>query len=521
MVGRHAVIRRGYRVARGIARDGSRSITALLAGMVCLSVLTSVLIVGFLAWRADADANRLAAISISGAIDRERSRISNEAYINAHWDDAYAHAYGSMRDPWIRSQWGTPIGRSYVIDAHGRTLFAHLPEGHEPPLAQLIGSRTLAALLARIPATEADVRKRGDATVLLGQAGGAAALIAFSPIVREKGPATLDRSSYRIFVDIRMLDRALLAEWGKGFGLQDLQWLAAAGGEPNEASTDVRDWSGRRVGTITWTRLTPATAAIRELMPVFAFCMALFVAVAAVIARRVHSLNQELKAQSQAAAKAVRQEQEARMLADSDVLTGLYNRRRFDADLEAVVLPANVNALTIGLVDLDHFKMVNDTFGHHVGDCLLVEVAQRLGAAAGTDATLYRIGGDEFAMIARMGPDAAVRLAGRLCAAMTVPVQIGDQQVRVGASIGLGAYAEADLSSVELAERADQALYYTKREKPGGAVLFSSELERRVGERRQISCVSGGAGSLLEKEALADDARARAVGRVAIGAFEA
>jgi diguanylate cyclase (GGDEF)-like protein len=391
-----------------------------------------------------------------------------------------------MRESWILSQWGTPIGRSYVIDALGRTLFAHLPEGHEPPLAQLIGSRTLSALLAHIPVTEADVRTRGDATVLLGKAGERAALIAFSPIVREKGPATLDRSSYRIFVDIRLLDRDLLAEWAKGFGLQNLRWLGGAKVKPNEASTDVRDWSGRRVGRITWTRLTPATAAIRELMPVFALCMALFLAVAAVIARRVQSLNRELKAQSQAAAKAARQEQEARILADSDVLTGLYNRRRFYADLEEAVLPANVNALTVGLVDLDHFKMVNDTFGHHAGDCLLVEVAQRLSEAAGTHATLYRIGGDEFAMIVRMGPEAAVRLAGRLCAAVTVPVQIGDRQVSVEASIGLGAFAEADLSSVELAEHADQALYYTKREKPGRAVLFSSELERRVGERRQI-----------------------------------
>ncbi|MFK4985722.1 hypothetical protein ACI4B7_28260, partial [Klebsiella pneumoniae] len=82
-------------------RAGSTSNAALLSVLICLSVLTSVLIVNFLVSYADDQADRLAAISISGAIDRERSRISNETYINAHWNDAFNHAYGSMDDPWI------------------------------------------------------------------------------------------------------------------------------------------------------------------------------------------------------------------------------------------------------------------------------------------------------------------------------------------------------------------------------------------------------------------------------------
>lgn len=476
----YAGLVKAYRFALRVTRAGSTSNTALLTVLVCLSVITSLLIVGILVSRADENADQLAAVSISGAIDRERSRISNEAYINAHWDDAFAHAYGSMQDPWIGSQWGTPIGLSYVIDAQGRTLFAHLPTGRNPPLGELIGSRMLEALLARVPDNEAAVRRRGDAVVLIGKAGGMPALVAFSPIVRERGPATLEKSSYRVFVDIRLLDHRLLEEWAKGFGLQGLRWLRVGRGSRDEASTDVHDWSGVRIGTIAWKRLAPGSLAVRELLPIIGLCITLFLAIAAMIARRVRSLSRELTVQSHTAAEAGRQEREARLLADSDGLTGLYNRRRFYADLEIATTPANLNAMTVGLVDLDRFKSVNDTFGHLVGDRLLVEIARLLRDTAAHDATLYRIGGDEFAMILRLDAEAALRLAERMCTTVAAPMRICDRQVSVGASIGLEAFVDAELSPVELAKRADHALYHAKREKPGHAVQFSPELERRV-----------------------------------------
>ncbi len=471
---------KSYRFVLRIMRAVKASHTALLTTLVFLAVLTSSLIVGFLVLRANENADRLAAVSISGAIDRERSRISNEAYINAHWEDAFAHAYGSMQDPWIVSQWGTPIGLSYVIDAHGRTLFAHLPNGREPPLAELIGPRMLKALLASVPDNEAAVRRRGDAVVLIGKAGGIPALIAFSPIVREKGLPTLDKSSYRVFVDIRLLDHKLLEEWAKGFGLQDLQWLPDGKASRDEASTDVRDWSGARIGTIAWKRLAPGSLAVRELLPIICLCITLFLTVAAMIARRVRSLNKELTVQSRTAVEAGRQEREARLLADIDGLTGLYNRRRFYADLESAVTPANLNAMAVGLVDLDRFKAVNDTFGHLVGDRLLVEIARLFRDTAEPFATIYRIGGDEFAMILMLDAEEALKLAERMCTIVAAPMRICDRQVTVGASIGIEAFADAELSPVELAKRADHALYHAKRESPGHAAQFSPELGRRV-----------------------------------------
>jgi diguanylate cyclase (GGDEF)-like protein len=171
---------------------------------------------------------------------------------------------------------------------------------------------------------------------------------------------------------------------------------------------------------------------------------------------------------------------ENRQMADSDALTGLHNRRRFYSDLSEAAHPARIGAMAVGLIDLDRFKPVNDTFGHHVGDQLLVEIAQRLSTAAGDAAALYRIGGDEFAMIMRQDAVSAMRLAEYMCSAIAAPVQVGDRQVSVGASIGVAPFADAQLSSAELAEHADHALYHAKREMTGRAVLFSPEIERRV-----------------------------------------
>lgn len=302
---------------RRSSRRAGRSITGLLLALVLLAISTAIVSIAFLTWRADADANRLAAVAVSGAIDRERARISNEAYINAHWNDAVTHAYGSMDDPWIQSQWGTPIGRAYVIDAAGRTLFAHLPEGNPPPLDRMISRETFAALLRRLPQTEGAVRARGDATVLIAQFGGRPALIAFSPIVREDGPATLDRTSYRTFVDIFILDDEALAEWSRGFGLTNLRWVARDRRGRSDAVLDLKDWNGGYLGTIAWTPLTPAIAAIRALLPIFALCMTLFLGVAWLVVRRVRQLNRELAVRSSLAAEAAARQEEARRTAES------------------------------------------------------------------------------------------------------------------------------------------------------------------------------------------------------------
>lgn len=292
----------------------------LLLGLASVAFLSSALVIGFLIRHNDADANKLAATTIAGAVDRERSRVSNETFINAHWDDAAAHVYGVMDPRWIHSNYGTPIARNYIIDAAGRTLFGHLPQAHVPPLDRMISPEALRELLRLVPPTEAAVRKRNDATVLLTRFGGSPALVAFSPIVREQGPARLNRGNYRIFVDIRLIDDHLLAEWSSGFSLPNLRRVTGAPADGSDPSTDLVDWRGRPVASIAWSRLTPGVNAFRAILPVILGCALLFVAISVALIRRVLSLSMDLEIKSQVAEQAAIEQQSARLAAENALI---------------------------------------------------------------------------------------------------------------------------------------------------------------------------------------------------------
>jgi diguanylate cyclase (GGDEF)-like protein len=119
--------------------------------------------------------------------------------------------------------------------------------------------------------------------------------------------------------------------------------------------------------------------------------------------------------------------------------------------------------VAVAFCDLDDFKPINDSFGHHVGDEVLVEVADRLRACLRTGDELARVGGDEFTVLLRNVPDeqAAQHVADRLLAALKLPFEIQGETADVGLSVGI-ALAESGCAADELIGRADEALYRVK-----------------------------------------------------------
>ncbi len=172
-------------------------------------------------------------------------------------------------------------------------------------------------------------------------------------------------------------------------------------------------------------------------------------------------------------------------LAHTDSLTGLPNRRRFHDDLAELTARGGVDSFAVGLLDLDRFKPVNDTFGHHVGDLLLAQLAARLQPLLG-DATLYRLGGDEFGLLVPGGACAAALIGERLCAALSAPFAIAELTVTVGGSVGIALFPSAGQAAAELFDRADYALYHAKRELGGGLCIFTHDLERAIRRDRAI-----------------------------------
>ena len=159
-----------------------------------------------------------------------------------------------------------------------------------------------------------------------------------------------------------------------------------------------------------------------------------------------------------------------RGLARTDELTGLPNRRVLLAALDDVFTSGTPVALL--LLDLDRFKDVNDTLGHHVGDQLLRLVGERLVDVVGSAGVVARLGGDEFAVLLH-GVDSvleAVAVSDRLVTALEQPFPLSDLQVAIGTSIGV-AVAPADAAGpAELLQRADVAMYVAKGRSGGTAV---------------------------------------------------
>ncbi|MFM7064040.1 MAG: putative bifunctional diguanylate cyclase/phosphodiesterase [Actinomycetes bacterium] len=177
-----------------------------------------------------------------------------------------------------------------------------------------------------------------------------------------------------------------------------------------------------------------------------------------------------------------------RFQATHDALTGLVNRAELlDQARAAMRRDGDGGSVAVLFVDLDRFKLVNDSLGHKSGDQLLVEVADRLRSLAGTDPhlTVARLGGDEFVIlcvgVSRLADAEAV--ADRVAAALVEPVEIDDAEVFVNASIGV-AFASPQMDSPEqLLRNADVAMYRAKRAKSGNYVVYNAALEADVAER--------------------------------------
>ncbi len=177
--------------------------------------------------------------------------------------------------------------------------------------------------------------------------------------------------------------------------------------------------------------------------------------------------------------------EENRRLALTDSLTGLPNRRQFHADLDRLTVQDGRAPFAIGVLDLDRFKPINDTYGHQVGDRLLTAIAARLRAMTGPQIMVYRLGGDEFGLIDTDLP-AFESTCERLLQQVQAPLHIGEIVLRVGGSLGIARFPEAGTAAADLFDRADYALYHAKHVNGGGMCVFTAALETAVRADRTI-----------------------------------
>ena len=187
----------------------------------------------------------------------------------------------------------------------------------------------------------------------------------------------------------------------------------------------------------------------------------------------------------------VRREGRIRFLAEHDTLTGLCNRSSLQAQLRAIFEGGRSGDRegALLMLDLDGFKDINDTFGHDIGDAVLIAVAERLTADLRQADTIARLGGDEFAII-HLGSYAyehdIVSLARRLIDSICRPIHVQGFEFAVGTSIGIACFPKDGESAEDLLKAADLAMYAAKSAGGGDAVVYRPDMSERLKRKRRL-----------------------------------
>ena len=183
-------------------------------------------------------------------------------------------------------------------------------------------------------------------------------------------------------------------------------------------------------------------------------------------------------------------ESRIRHLAHHDGLTNLANRTLLRLRMEQGLATAAGGGQTLGILclDLDRFKAVNDAYGHHAGDLLLIQVALRLRDMIDPQHTIARIGGDEFVILQTTGPQpiTSVLLADRLTAALSAPFDLGGTIAHIGVSIGIALYPRDGLDADSLLHNADLALYRAKSAGKGVSCSFEADVDTTLRDRQRL-----------------------------------
>ncbi len=181
-----------------------------------------------------------------------------------------------------------------------------------------------------------------------------------------------------------------------------------------------------------------------------------------------------------------------RDLAERDSLTGVANRRSFQASLERALEGSSAADAWISAVlfiDLDDFKIVNDTLGHAAGDELLVAVTERISSLVRDGDLVARLGGDEFAVLTRDLPDLrrSRAMAERLVRDLRSPYTVAGRQVRISVSIGIAGARDAVDGATDMVRNADVAMYMAKASGKAAFAVFDPGMHQAIRERHELA----------------------------------
>jgi diguanylate cyclase len=283
-----------------------------------------------------------------------------------------------------------------------------------------------------------------------------------------------------VILSVKFIDDDVLKEIASRLRLSNLHDAAERAPDPGDYVFDLTDKEGRSLARFAWTPKQPGAEILNSVTPFISIALGGFVLLAGLVLRHMR----------RTAATIAAGETRLRHLALHDPLCGLPNRIFFSERLEAMIEAVKGGAppAAIFYIDLDHFKDVNDTLGHPIGDELIRSVTQRLTQTLRGDDLVARLGGDEFAVITSAGHDQATleTIGSRIIASLCAPYSINNQTIVIGASIGVALINQHVGAVSDVMRHADMALYRAKNEGRNRACIYDTAMDDNLLKRKLV-----------------------------------
>ena len=283
-----------------------------------------------------------------------------------------------------------------------------------------------------------------------------------------------------LILTVRTIDQSVLANIGDRLQLANLRMIdrdADPAGDNAYAFTDGRN---QPIARIAWLPQKPGAEILNSVIPFIGIALAGFALLAGLVLRYMRYT----------AATIAAGENRLRYLALHDPLCGLPNRNFFSERLETVIADVKRGGAPAAVfyIDLDHFKDVNDTLGHPIGDELIRNVTLRLSHIMRGDDLVARLGGDEFAVITAASSDHAAlhEIASRMIATLCAPYSISGHTIVIGASIGIAVIDQRGGGSADIMRYADMALYRAKNEGRNRACIYDAVMDADLSQRKLV-----------------------------------